>query len=409
MAMKVKVLLSSVLVLSMTWLASCGGHYQCGTTFGTTCSSGSGTTRGSGGTTGATSAYVFTADGGGIEELSLNTTANTLLDTTGFTDPTTANVPGGVLVVAQDKYLYTSFPSVGEIYGWTISANGDLTTIGGSPFSAAYMIGSTLGGSQSMITNPAGTLLFVLNQTDGAVYVYQIGSSGVLTLSGSPVLVPFEPENMATDGLGKYLYVSNVVAGDATDEIAAYSIGSSGSLTAVSGSPFISTGSSLEYSMFQMQGDPSGQYMIGTTGGVLGDNHLYVFGIQQSGANAGAITPVSGSPFATVYSPYRIAVQPSSGGDLVYSFSLNGLGTGDNPIEGYQLNLSTGALTVVSGSPFSGGGTGESGQFDQSGAYLFVYDGYTTVLAAYQVGSTGALTPVASVGSVGPWTPTDVP
>jgi 6-phosphogluconolactonase len=408
MAMKVRLLFSSILALSMLWLAGCDGHYHCGTTFGGTCSSGATGTTGTTGTSTA-AAYVFTADGGGIEELSLNTTAKTLLDTTGFTDPITPNVPGGVLVVVQGQYLYASFPSVGEILGWTISANGDLTAMSGSPFSASFMIGSDLGGSQSMIANPAGTLLFVLDPSSDAVYVYEIGTGGALTLSGSPVLLPFEPGNMAIDGLGNYLYVSNMLNGDETNAIAAYTIGSSGSLTPVSGSPFVSSGSSVTYSMFQMQGESSGKYMIGTTGGFQGDNNLYVFSIQQSGTTAGAITPISGSPFATVYIPYRIAVQPSTGGDLVYSFSPNGLGTGDNPIEGYQLNPSTGALTVVAGSPFNSANTGDSGQFDQSGTYLFAYDGYTTVLSVFQVASSGGLTPVASVGSAGPWAPTDVP
>jgi len=318
------------------------------------------------------------------------------------------------MVVAQGQYLYTAFPGVGQIYGYTLSSGGALTAIGGTPVNAPYMIGSTLAGLQGMITNPAGTLLFVLNQSGDAVYVYQIGAGGALTAAGS-VILPFLPENMATDGLGKYLYVTSASTDTSvTPAIAAYSISSSGSLTAVSGSPFSgNVGGILNaYGMLQVEGDPSGKYLIGTTSAVIGDNHLYVFNIQQTGATAGAITPVSGSPFATVYSPYRIAVQPNTGGIFVYSFSLNGLGTGDNPIEGYQLNTSTGALTPITGSPFAAGSvTGDSGQFDQSGTYLFVLNSATTTMGVYNVGTTGNLTqPVASVGFFDQaWTVSDAP
>ena len=413
MAMKVRLLVSAVVLVGMMGLASCG-HYVCGTTFGSSTCTSSGGGIGGGGGTGAAAEYAFVDTGGTVEELSLNITTGTLLDTTGYTGPTTPNASGFGMVVAQGKYLYTSFPGVGQIFGYTISANGTLTQIG-TPVDAAYMIGSTLGGLQSIITNPAGTLLFVLNESGTAVYVYQIGTGGALTAAGS-TLLPFLPENMATDGLGHYLYVTSASTDTSvTPAIAAYSINNtSGSLSAVSGSPFSGNlnGVLNAYGMLQVEGDPSGKYLIGTTSAVIGNNNLYVYNIQQTGATAGAITPVTGSPFATKYSPYRIAVQPSAAGDLVYSFSLNGLGTGDNAIEGYTLNTSTGALTAISGSPFiTSSNTGDWGQFDPSGTYLYALDTTTTVMAVYNVGTSGALTqPVATVGFFpGPWAVADVP
>jgi 6-phosphogluconolactonase len=416
MNMKVRALCIAVVLLAAMWTAGCG-HYVCGHTFGSaTCTaSGSGI---SGGGTGQTSAdaFVFFSSGTTVSEDTLSVSTSSLAATVNYTGPTTPN-GNWATTVAQGKYLYTAY-GIGEIYGWTIGSDGSLTAVTGSPFSAPYMVGSTYGGpaTQVMITNPAGTLLFVQNELNDAVYVYQIGSGGTLTAAtGTPLLLPFLPGNLATDGLGKYLYVSNVVSGSATSEIAAYSINSTtGALTSVFGSPFVSTGSSLEYSMFQLQGESSGKYMIGTTAGLDfgGDLHLYVFNIAQSGTNAGAITPVSGSPFATVYPPYRIAVQPSAGGNLVYSFSISSTGT-DSPIEGFTLNTSTGALSEISGSPFSSAsGTGDSGQFDQSGAYLFALDSSNSTMSVFSVGSSGALTtPVGTNAfpSLGAWAVADVP
>jgi len=170
--------------------------------------------------------------------------------------------------------------------------------------------------------------------------------------------------------LGKYLYVTSGMEG-LGQKVAAYSIGSSGALSAVQGSPF-------SFNMWQLQGDPSGKYMIGISGrsnalnGLVDDTSLYVFGIQQSGTNAGALTQVSGSPFTTLYAPVNLAVQPvSSNGSFVYSFSVNTLEP--NPIEGYQLDTNSGALTVMTNSPFTNIGSGPWGQFDQSGAYLFIF------------------------------------
>jgi hypothetical protein len=265
-----------------------------------------------------------------------------------------------------------------------------------------------------MITNPAGTLLFVENTSGQVVYVYQIGSGGVLTaVSGSPFPIPLFPGNLATDGLGKYLYVTQDLGGTNSSKVAAFSISSSGSLTSVPGSPFA-------YPMWQVQGDPSGNYLIGTSSSDTGDSHLYVFSIAQSGTSAGAITPVAGSPFTTTYSPFAIAVQPNSGGNLVYSFSINATDTGFNPIEGYQLSSSTGALTALSGSPFSNLSDGSWAQFDQSGQFLFPHSVVvdentgvaTTTLGVLDVGSGGILTqPISPVtlANEGFWVVTDAP
>ena len=135
---------------------------------------------------------------------------------------------------------------------------------------------------------------------------------------------------------------------------------------------------------------------------------------------SGAISPVSGSPFSTQFSPFTIAVQPNSGGNLVYSFGINDTDTGYNPIEGYQINATTGALTAVSGSPFSGGTEGYWGQFDQSGTFLLDYSSIidqgtntvVTTLGAFDVSSVGALTQPFSpltLTTGGYWTITDVP
>jgi hypothetical protein len=140
-----------------------------------------------------------------------------------------------------------------------------------------------------------------------------------------------------------------------------------------------------------------------------------VYSIDQT---TGAASQASGSPVTTTYSPYTIAMQPpSSNGEFVYAFSINDGANGFYPIEGYQLNTSTGALTAITGSPFSNNVfLGEWGQFDQSGSNLVVYSnvltqsGFVTQLGPMSVASDGTLTdPVAPITlpTAGYWVVTD--
>jgi hypothetical protein len=80
---------------------------------------------------------------------------------------------------------------------------------------------------------------------------------------------------------------------------------------------------------------------------------------------------------------------------------------------------SSGTLTAVTGSPFSGVGDGSWGQIDQTGGYLYVYSSYInasgatqTQIAPLAVGTGGALTQPLStfaVANPGFWVVTDAP
>lgn len=395
-----------IVAFAMMGLAGCD-HYNCSTgpVLGGSCTAGTpglGTT-----TTGsATAAFVFVADATGaaangtIDGYTLNTSASTFGPTSTYTAPATPLNDGGVgMVVAQAKYLYTGFGTTSKIYGWSIGSAGTLTALSASPYSATFMPFVPVGfGTQSIITNPAGSLLFFSAEDTGTgtvgpfVYVYQIGSDGSLTAaSGSPFSVPFTG-NLATDGLGKYLYITAASPTTHTgSEIAAYSIASTGALTEVA---------TFAFPMWQVQGEPTGKFMIGTTGNSVAINAvdndaLYVFSIGTTGA----LTEVSGSPFVTQSSPLSIAVQSDANGSLIYTFGLTDDRSAFNSVEGYSIN-SSGALSAVTGSPFANAAVGDQGALDQSGDFLFVYgviDNLSTntivpQMGAFSVASGGALT-----------------
>lgn len=378
------VFLSTTLMLSVLLLSSCGYHYKCGVTFGSSSCTSSGTGIGTTGNSTSTAFAYSIAFAGSVNGNSLaGATTPSFQAITGFSAPTVpASDPSAEIVVVPKKFVYAVFPGSNELFGWSINATGTLSAVTGSPYTIASlgnMISNSTGVNlSSMVVNPAGTFLFIAYAGSDQIDVYQIGSTGALTrVTGAPfsTLGTIQPWNLAFDGLGKYLYVTSGMEG-LGGSVAAYSVSSSGTLTAVPGSPFA-------FNMWELQGDPSGKFMIGISGksnalnGQTDDKSLYVFNIQQSGANAGALSQVSGSPFATAFAPVNLAVQPvATNGSFVYSFSMSFLGP--NPVEGYQLDTTTGTLSVLTNSPFGTLGTAPWGTFDQSGAFLFIFESLST-------------------------------
>jgi 6-phosphogluconolactonase (cycloisomerase 2 family) len=384
MAMRVRVLLSSVVVLATMWLAGCG-HYTCGATFGSsTCSSSSGGGLGNGGTATNVAAFDYFLNSGITDAAFVDTSGNLSL-VPNFVHPNLLQTGGGDMLIVQKKWLYQAIGL--KTYAYSIAGGtGALTPITGSPFVSPNTE------VVSLISNPAGTFLFESGANDQQVVVFGIDqTTGALTTVGSSPITGFAGQ-LSTDGLGKYLYVT---AANLGTQVTAFAIGSTGSLTPVAGSPFA-------ISIAQLEGEPTGKFLLGVTGngannGIGSDNHIYVFSVDQT---TGAIAPVTGSPFATVLIPSSLTVHPS--GKFVYTFNATVSGTSPGT-EGYQINATTGALTAVAGSPFTAV-IGTQGQFDQSGAYLFTQPTGEVAVAAVNT-TTGALSvsskPITGLGPSG--------
>ncbi|HTW57119.1 MAG TPA: hypothetical protein VMD99_03200 [Terriglobales bacterium] len=441
----VRVLVGLLGLMAMMLLASCSGAPGCpqfGFGSSTACSSGGSGSFGGGGTGGGgggggggstPSAFAYAVDStySTIDGFAFSNSGGSFAAISNYTAPSIPPNDGGVgMVIAQSQYLYAAFASANLIYEYTINSSGQLTPVANqATFSAPYLADYVSGvGQANMIVNPLGTLMFVSDELEQVIHVYEIGSAGVLSeVTGSPFACPagFEPMNLATDGLGKYLYAvdGNFVTHQGT-AIAAFSIGTGtnfGVLTPLASSPFVGT----PFNMWQLRGDPTGNYLIGTSGSSVAfsgfdDDNLYVFQIAQSGStNPGSITLLTTETTGT-YSPYTIAAQSNTDGDLVYSFGFtdnSGVLT-LNPIVGFTLT-GTGGLTADSNSPFTTLTTAEGtwGQFDQSGAFLFTYvsgensSGVTiTQLAPLAVSTSGALVqpaPAVTLNNPGFWAVTD--
>jgi len=282
-----------------------------------------------------------------------------------------------------------------------------LTALNGSPIAAPYAAGLAHSSQPltPIITDPSGNYLYIADTTDSLIYAFSIDSStGLLTaVPLSPFASVVPPWNLATDGTGKYLYVSE---GNATGEGVAMAV-----FTINSGTGALSGGTAMAFNMWQVQGEPSGKFMIGVDGhtGLNSDNtpaddNLYVFPINQ--ATGVLQTPTA---FPTTNGPIAVVVHPN--GQFVYDFSLVKASGFDGPLEGFSLNPTTGTLTSL-GAPFSSLTTiPYGGFFDQSGSYLFVHA--SNALGVLNIDPTTGIptepsTPIG-LGSDGPWAVTDVP
>ena len=285
--------------------------------------------------------YVSDTQNNAIDAFSINQTSGALSTVPGspFAVGGTPHLDPLWLVGGPNLYATT----LAGISGFTISSNGALTPVAGSPFAGNVLGQAALGKTQTTPFNsflyatsfidPAGTIsAFQVNPVSGiltqVVGTFATGSStspdgiifdgtggpfvfvalntankiaafsadpgtGALTpVPGSPFDAGFAPVFLALSAQQNFLYAMNFL----DHSISGYSIASSGALTQVPGSPFL-------------LGDIPGDMVV------TGDNFLYVtlpnsnhilgFSITANGG----LSPLAGSPFAASDAVLLTAVQ----------------------------------------------------------------------------------------------------
>ncbi len=373
---------------TLTSSAGTGGSTGGTSTGGTAC--GPGTNPGGGGNA---AAFLYYLGSGNILGASLSTTG-TFSNLTPFTPPTLPSSAGNDMVIVNKKFLYLPQSDSLTIQAFSIDhATGTLTAINGSPFPTA--------GADSVASDPLGRFLFVGNATTGQVSVFQINST-----TGALVAAPNSPfsafnldfaQVLAVDGTGKFLYVGQDLP---ALPIYAFSIDqNNGALSPAVGSPFF-------LGVAGVRTDFTGKFAIGLTG-TTGDNHLYVFAIDPS---TGALSAVNNSPFATVTStPLNLRIHPSS--QFVYSFGLDS-NSNFAALEGFAIDPSSGALTALSNSPFTTLSIVADCKWDQGGGEAFCADVASSAFSVLDTNtSTGALahtvTDLTVSNDAVPFAPTD--
>jgi 6-phosphogluconolactonase len=147
-----------------------------------------------------------------------------------------------------------------------------------------------------LAVNPTSTALFV-GETNAGVRVFTIGANSTFTeIGGSPFKAGGQPRSLAFDGTGDFLYVAN-----ATDNaISGYSVLASGTLTAITGSPFSSVGAQPQ----ALALDQSKKFLLSANLGRNPDLQLFSFDSTTAGKLDPAATATNAATAATIASTH---------------------------------------------------------------------------------------------------------
>jgi DNA-binding beta-propeller fold protein YncE len=226
-----------------------------------------------------------------------------------------------------------------------------LTQVTGSPFSMDVAPGSS---PSSVAVDPADLYVFGTNQFRPAD-----GLTGFGINTGSGLLTPLSPPQIATgadaiwvsiDPLDRFVYVSNstgpTVGSYTGGSVSGYSIGTSGSLSALNSGTAFTAGFTTGAQLGNLAIDPSGQLLYAADSA-----NAQVVGFTIGAA--GLLTPLTtGFPFQLVTGSFPVPIALDPSGHFLYVGN-----TFTDTISMFSVN-SAGQLTQITGSPlpFSGAG-----------------------------------------------------
>jgi 6-phosphogluconolactonase len=295
--------------------------------------------------------------------------------------------PVSVAVDPSNKFVYVANHGSNNISAFAVnSATGALSQVAGSPFAAGT-------GPNTVAVDPVSNFVYVTNGTSNNVSAYSLDSeTGAMTaVPGSPFAAGTGPVSLTVDPLGRFVYVMDNFYGATTDfGTLPYTINSAtGALTPAPGSL------SVPYGPLAAVVDPSGKFLFEI-------NYFNPFwGVSAdtiNGSTGGLTSAPSGSGDVV---PGSVAVYPS--GKFLYVTDI-----GFNYVVAFTFDSVTGALALVPGSaednygfwnvsagPYATGRNPRSIVIDPSGKFAYVGNVYSNNISAFSIDVTsGALAPI---------------
>jgi 6-phosphogluconolactonase (cycloisomerase 2 family) len=213
------------------------------------------------------------------------------------------------------------------------------------------------------------------------------GLNGALTQLSPTVTLPGPPHDLVVSGNDIPSWMGLTFDGTSGGEIQGIVRQPNGGATGLQlGSPSSSGGTSPQ----GIRVSPDGKFVIVAN---QGTSNVSVFSLD---ATTGALTEVSGSPFASGQQPGPVAIDPPTlagpapGGKFVFVGN-----TGGNSLSAYTID-SAGSLTPVSGTPIPLGANAQPSSIavDPAGKFVYVSIAPQEVAGFALDQSTGALTPI---------------
>lgn len=181
--------------------------------------------------------FLFAVSGSSVSAFTIDLASGALtsagppiaLSSSSLATPGMAVVPSAA--PGMPNFLYVTISSTNSVDGFSIdTTTGALSPVNGSPFPAGA-------GPLAITAAPSG--IYVTNSLDGTIsaFTWDQNTGALSGISGSPFTAPWGAELVTLRG---NLYVSSVnnLLSPPVDAILGYSIGTSGALTPLAGSPY---------------------------------------------------------------------------------------------------------------------------------------------------------------------------
>jgi 6-phosphogluconolactonase (cycloisomerase 2 family) len=181
--------------------------------------------------------WAYFLDAGGANIYAYTRSGNGSL-TTKIDSYPVSGTASALVLSPNNTFLYVALPDIQKIAIYSIdSATGILSQVG-SPTQVGYSI-------TQLVMAPGGSLLFGLSPSQQAVLTFTLNSSSGVATQAATLPVGVNPSYMVLSANGSYLYVldhtatgTNNSIGVPTPNIYGFNVVSSGVLTQMAGSPF---------------------------------------------------------------------------------------------------------------------------------------------------------------------------
>ena len=296
-------------------------------------------------------------------------------------------VPVAMSVSPSNAFLYAAtLPGATNpgIYMFAINSSGQLSSANNGNVLITTQVAS-------MDISPDGNFLFVLNSLGTGLTEYQINTTtGLLTLAST---FPIPPTTCTLAVATPVIQTCTVKAAPSGQFVVA-SLGTAGTViypyTSASG---ITTTNPVTIPSGSTQNNPTGDYSVTLDK----NNFIYIartatLAVYQITDASGDATLQSTATFSSTATPRSVVLSTSY--NYVYTANV-----GASNISGFSIGT-TGQLSSVTGSPFTGPSGVSAIGTDKSGMYMVAagYNG-TSGVQLFTVGTTGALTLTTSAGT----------
>jgi 6-phosphogluconolactonase len=298
--------------------------------------------------------------------------------------PASASASTVTSPVVGYTYVDGNTAPANTIDGFARHADGSLTPLAGSPFTAGGAgLGSGLASQGAIQATSDGRYLLAVDAGSNQVSVLRITANGVPVLVGQPVSSGgITPVSVAASPFG-LVYVAN--QGNGGSGYSGFRLHRDGRLTPIAGSTVtVPDGSGVGDVFF----NAFGNHLIGTrTGTSLIDSFVVLPG--------GRLLAAHGSPFTGQgLGQLGAEFSPTNPSQLFVSNAHNGTGLGT--VSAYQDGF-LGQLTSIGSSPFADGQTAPCWvEISHDGKYLFTVNTGSANISSYAINRNGSLVLIGS-------------